>query len=61
MGILELLTIILVICKLAGVISWSWWLVFLPEIIALLSYIVFVFIYKRVYKKVEKEVDKWYF
>jgi hypothetical protein len=29
-GLLGLLGIILVIAKLAGVISWSWWLVLLP-------------------------------
>lgn len=34
MGILEVLTIIFVVCKLVGVIDWSWWLVLLPEIIA---------------------------
>lgn len=39
MGLCELLTIIFVICKLFGVITWSWWLVFLPEIITIVLYI----------------------
>lgn len=42
MGICEVLTIIFVVCKLFGVITWSWWLVFLPEIIAMVFYI-FIF------------------
>ena len=33
MGFTEILTIIFVLLKVFGVISWSWWLVFLPEII----------------------------
>ena len=39
MGISEVLTIIFVVLKLVGTISWSWWLVFLPEIIALVFYV----------------------
>lgn len=42
MGICEVLTIIFVVCKIFGVISWSWWLVLLPEIIAFILYI-FIF------------------
>lgn len=30
----NLLTLVFVVCKLAGVIAWSWWLVFLPTIIS---------------------------
>ena len=39
MGITELLTIIFVVLKLLGIISWSWWLVLLPEIIAGIFYL----------------------
>lgn len=39
MGFTEILTIIFVLLKVFGVISWSWWLVFLPEIIAAVFYI----------------------
>lgn len=34
MGIAEVLTIIFVVLKLTGVISWSWWFVFLPELVS---------------------------
>ena len=30
----NLLTLVFVVCKLTGVIAWSWWLVFLPTIIS---------------------------
>lgn len=40
MGVCEVLTIIFVLCKLFGVVTWSWWLVFLPEIIAVALYII---------------------
>ena len=40
MGFTEFLTIVFVVLKLIGVISWSWWLVLLPEIIAVVLYIV---------------------
>lgn len=40
MGFCEILTVIFVICKLLGVISWSWWLVLLPEFIALGFYLI---------------------
>ena len=40
MGFTEVLTLIFVVCKLIGVINWSWWLVLLPEIIAVAVYII---------------------
>lgn len=39
MGLLEILTIIFVVLKLVGVITWSWWIVFLPIIISLAVYL----------------------
>lgn len=39
MGFCEILTIVFVVLKLVGTIDWSWWLVLLPEIIALIFYI----------------------
>lgn len=38
MGFTEALTIIFVVCKLLGIITWSWWIVLLPEIIAVTFY-----------------------
>ena len=42
MALLEVLTIVFVVLKLTGTIDWSWWLVLLPEIIAVGIYLVFV-------------------
>lgn len=42
MGFCELLTIVFIVLKLVGVISWSWWLVLLPEIIAVLFYVAII-------------------
>ena len=39
MGLAELLTIIFVLLKVFDVVSWSWWIVFLPEIIAVALYV----------------------
>lgn len=43
MGATEILTLIFVVLKLVGVISWSWWLVLLPEIAAATFYMLVVF------------------
>ena len=42
MGFCELLTIVFIVLKLVGVISWSWWLILLPEIIAVLFYVAII-------------------
>ena len=41
MGFTEILTIVFIVLKLLGVITWSWWLVLLPEIIAFAFYVIF--------------------
>ncbi len=40
LGFAESLTIILIVLKLVGVISWSWWIVLIPELFAMLIYII---------------------
>ena len=40
MGFTELLTIIFVLLKVFEVIDWSWWVVFLPEIIGVAFYLI---------------------
>lgn len=45
MGICEVLTIVFAICKIFGVVAWSWWVVFLPEIIAFGLYILLIIIW----------------
>lgn len=43
MGFTEVLTLIFIVLKLMGVIAWSWWLVWLPELIVLVPYtIIFI-------------------
>lgn len=59
MGFTEVLTIIFVVCKIIGVIDWSWWLVLLPEIIAvglyILSFILGLFGVFKGSRKIKKE------
>lgn len=63
MGFTEVLTIIFVLLKVFGVISWSWWLVFLPEIIAVALYIICVIAGLRgvhkTSKHMKKHFDEW--
>ena len=40
MGILEILTIVFIVLKLMGTIDWSWWYVVLPELIAIVGYVI---------------------
>ncbi len=59
MGIAEILTIIFVVCKLLGVIDWSWWLVLLPEIIAGVIYVAIIVLQVSIFRKAHKSFDKW--
>lgn len=58
MGILEVLTIIFVICKLVGVISWSWWFVFLPLIIAVGIYVLLFTFYGIGFFSIARRINK---
>lgn len=42
MGFTEILTLLFIILKAFGIITWSWWLVLLPEIIAFAFYAILV-------------------
>ncbi len=44
MGFCELLTLVFVGCKLAGVVTWAWWVVFIPMYPALVFYGIFLII-----------------
>ena len=59
MGICELLTIIFVILKATGLITWSWWLVFAPMYPALVIYAVVVFIWLTMGAAVIYDWFKW--
>lgn len=58
MGFTEVLTIIFVLLKVFGVITWSWWLVFAPEIVALVFYVIIVIASIRHTNKVSRDIAK---
>lgn len=60
MGITEILTIIFVFCKLFGVIDWSWFIVFAPEMIAIVFYVVIIFALIRAAAKAEIAERKFF-
>lgn len=45
MGFTEMLTLLFIALKLLGLVSWSWWVVLLPEILAVIFYLVFFVFY----------------
>lgn len=58
MGFTEVLTIVFIVLKLVNVISWNWFYVLLPEIIAIVFYLV-MFIYSTIeYVKMKKNMKK---
>lgn len=63
MGFTEVLTIVFIVLKLLGVISWSWWIVLLPEILAFIVYAIMVIsavVYNaKVTKSMEDFDRKW--
>lgn len=63
MGFTEVLTIVFIALKLLGVISWSWWIVLLPEILAFVVYAIMVISAVVVNAKVTKSMEdfdrKW--
>lgn len=58
MGFTEILTIVFIVLKLLGVVSWSWWLVLLPEIIMGVVYVAMLLSPIFVCRKASKEIDK---
>ena len=56
MGFLEVLTIIFILLKVFGVVSWSWWLVLLPEIIAVALYVIIFVIQVVSFVKISKNI-----
>ncbi len=57
MGLLEVLTVIFVILKLVGVISWSWWTVFIPLYIVIGIYFTLLSIMVINYFRLKREID----
>lgn len=58
MGFTEALTIVFIVLKLMGVIAWSWWLVLLPELIALVPYTIILVVWLVLAIKMLKEVKQ---
>lgn len=58
MGFLEVLTIIFVVLKLLGVITWSWFFVFLPLIIAVGFYVIVLAVYLIMFVKMKRKIDR---
>lgn len=42
LGLLEFLTIVFLVLKVTGIISWSWWIVFIPAYIAATIYVIWI-------------------
>lgn len=64
MFVTEILTIVFVVLKLIGTINWSWWLVLLPELIALPFYIGYFIAsavaFRRIRKLSKKMEDEFF-
>lgn len=58
MGFCEVLTIIFVLLKVFGVVSWSWWIVLLPEIIAVVIYVLFFVLHLCGVRSMSRKIDK---
>lgn len=58
MGFIEVLTIIFIVLKLLNIIDWSWFLVLLPEMIALIAYLIVVIIGMFQYRSINKEFKR---
>ena len=54
MGFTEVLTIVFIVLKLLNVINWNWFLVLLPEIIAIAIYVIVVIIILIQYRSINK-------
>lgn len=58
MGICEVLTIVFVVLKLMHVIEWSWFLVLLPEIIAVVLYVALLVAHTVLNYQIHKQIHK---
>lgn len=58
MGFTEILTILFIALKLFEVIDWSWWLVLLPEIIAVVGYVAFFIVTLVSIHKTDREIGR---
>jgi hypothetical protein len=59
MGFTEILTIIFILLKVFDIVNWNWFIVLLPEIIALVVYVVILVRMSITYRKLNKEFNKF--
>lgn len=59
MGFTEILTIVFIVLKLLGVISWGWFYVLLPEIIAGAIYLIIFIIWLVSYVKLNRSIKRF--
>lgn len=63
MGVCEVFTIVFVVLKLMHIIEWSWFLVLLPEIIAVVFYVALLVanaaLNYRIHKQIRKDFDEF--
>ncbi len=60
MGFTEILTLIFVVLKCLGIITWSWWVVFSPELVALVFYVIISIIVWHHHRNIEKNFNKYF-
>lgn len=60
MGFTEILTIIFIVLKILNVITWSWWLVLLPEIIGVGIYMIMIIGTLTSVNKANKRIEKYW-
>ena len=58
MGLLEVLTVIFVILKLVGVISWSWWIVLIPLYLSVILNSIIITLMIRDVLKDKREMEE---
>lgn len=58
MGFTEVLMIVFAVLKLLGVITWAWWIVLLPEILAVAFYLILLLVQIVGFHKVNKSIRK---
>ena len=57
-NLFEIVFLILLVCKIIGVIAWSWWIVFLPLILEFAAMIIFILCLILLFKWVKEEDEK---
>ena len=57
MGICEVLTAVFIVLKLIGIISWPWFLVLLPELLAFLIYAIIIVMIIKTHCNMRKEIN----